>query len=96
MDAQEDTIARDLIIDVGPMGDTYLTHEHTLLRLGSREYLQPRVSVNGSYSSWQARGGTDTYQLAREEARRLGQRPVPNLTDARRRAMDEIIQGFRA
>lgn len=67
-----DTIAADLIREVGPRGESYLTQEHTLARLRSDEYLVPDLAVRGPLAAWQAAGGRDTVQLARERAAKLG------------------------
>jgi trimethylamine--corrinoid protein Co-methyltransferase len=101
MSVTDDTVARELIEKVGPMGmgiggGTYLTQEHTLEHLRGAEYLVPRLSVNGALASWKERGGKDTYAMARDAVRRYrGATPPP--FDARRRAaMQEVIEGFGA
>ena len=90
----EDTVARDLIKQIGPRGDTYLTTDHTLRWLRSAEYLTPRLSVSGPFASWQANGGKDTYALARENARALAGRNVAPLPAEKQRKLEEIISTF--
>jgi trimethylamine--corrinoid protein Co-methyltransferase len=63
----KETIAKDLIVEIGPQGQTYLTTDHTLKWLYSDEYLAPRLSAREQYGSWQAKGAKDIYQLAREK-----------------------------
>jgi trimethylamine--corrinoid protein Co-methyltransferase len=68
VEVTKDTIAADLIKDVGPQGESYLTQEHTLERLRSREYFVPDLAVRGPYASWQAAGSRDTAALAKARA----------------------------
>jgi trimethylamine---corrinoid protein Co-methyltransferase len=90
----EETIARELIEAIGPQGPTYLTTDHTLHWLRSDEYHLPGVAVRGPFASWRAAGAPDTTTLAREQARQHAAQPVPELDDARRRQIAEIIAGF--
>jgi trimethylamine--corrinoid protein Co-methyltransferase len=106
LEVSPETVAAGLIRERGPQGETYLTAEHTLRRLRSGEYLKPRLSVSGPFATWQEQGARDTYQLARERggegaggaggsagAQAAGS--VPPLEAGRRKALDEIIAGFR-
>jgi trimethylamine--corrinoid protein Co-methyltransferase len=88
------TIAADLIKARGPQGETYMTAEHTLDRLRSREFVAPRLAVSGLYTSWIARGGKDVYQAARDRVREMRSLSAPAFEAARRAAMDEIVTGF--
>jgi trimethylamine--corrinoid protein Co-methyltransferase len=65
------TIAADLIREVGPRGESYLTQDHTLKRLRSAEYLVPDLAVRGPLASWQAAGAHDTAAMARSLAKKL-------------------------
>jgi trimethylamine--corrinoid protein Co-methyltransferase len=89
-----ETIAADLIKQIGPRGEGYLTSEHTLHWLRSAEYLKPRLSVRVNRATWEAQGQKDTYQLAREKVRQLAKKaskPLPVQTQAK---LDEIIASF--
>ena len=89
-----DTIALDLIKEVGPHGETYLTKKHTLRWLRSDEYLTPRVSVRGPRASWELTGSKDTYQLARDKVRHYAEKPVEKrLPPAKVAHLTEIIEG---
>jgi trimethylamine---corrinoid protein Co-methyltransferase len=88
-----DTLATDLIKQIGPRGDYMLT-EHTLSRLRGGEFLRPRVSVRTSRASWEAAGCKDTYQMARDEVRRLSKTAGSPLDPIRAAKLDEIIQGL--
>jgi len=65
------TIAADLIREVGPQGESYLTQDHTLKRLRSDEYLVPDLAVRGPLASWQAAGAPDTTARARSLAKKM-------------------------
>lgn len=67
----KNTIAADLIRQVGPQGESYLTQDHTLKRLRSDEYLVPDLAVRGPLASWQAAGARDTTAMAKSLAKRL-------------------------
>jgi trimethylamine--corrinoid protein Co-methyltransferase len=89
-----DTIAQDLIEQIGPQGPTYLTTDHTLKWLRSDEYHVPSVTVRGPFASWQAAGAPDTTALARAQARELAARPVPELAAERQGHLADIIAEF--
>jgi trimethylamine--corrinoid protein Co-methyltransferase len=94
MTVNSETIAAELIEQIGPHGTGYLTAEHTLRWLRSAEYIEPRLSVRGSRSTWEAQGAKDTYQLSREKVRslaRLQPQPLPPHTQAK---LDDIIASF--
>jgi trimethylamine--corrinoid protein Co-methyltransferase len=91
----EETIAADLIKQVGPRGETYLTLDHTLRRLRSPEYVTPRVSFRGARAVWEAKGAKDCYRIAQEQVKRYAQCPPPALPAEVRGKLAEIIQSFR-
>jgi glycine betaine---corrinoid protein Co-methyltransferase len=68
-----ETIAQDLIAQIGPGGTGYLTADHTLRHLRTDEYILSRVSVRGPRAVWEAAGSPDTYALAREKVRAYAQ-----------------------
>lgn len=94
IEVNRDTIAKDLIRGIGPQGEGYLTAEHTLQRLRSKEYLMPRVSVRGPRGVWEAEGCQDTYQLAREKTREYAKFEPVSLSPNRLERLYEIIEGF--
>jgi len=96
IEVAKDTIAADLIKQIGPRGETYLTTEHTLSRLRSEEYVRARLAVRGPRAVWEAQGAKDTYQLAREKARQYGERPASALPEGIRANLAEIIASFEA
>ena len=91
----EAAIAKDLIHEVGPHGQGYLTAMHTLERLHGDEYLEPRVSVRGPKAVWDAAGAKDTYALARDKVREYAARPPSAALDAKRSAaVAEVLEGM--
>ena len=94
IEVTKDTIAADLIKQIGPRGETYLTVEHTLSRLRSGEYVRPRLAVRGPRAAWEAQGAKDTYQLAREKVKQYGARPAWPLPEGIRAKLAEIIASF--
>jgi trimethylamine---corrinoid protein Co-methyltransferase len=94
MEVNAETIAADLIQQIGPHGQGYLTAEHTLRWLRSAEYIQPRLSIRGNRANWEAQGAKDTYQLAREKVRKLAQQPPKPLPPTVQARLDEIIAAF--
>ena len=92
--ATPETIAADLIKEIGPQGETYMMTDHTFEWLRSNEYLMPRVSVRGSYASWQASGGKDSTGLAKEKARELAANSSSPISSERAARIAEIVARF--
>ena len=78
-----ETIAVDLIKQVGPQGEPYLTQEHTLERLRSDEYFMTDLAVRGPFAAWSAAGRHDTTALARSRAEAMGENAL-SVLDSRR------------
>lgn len=91
VEVTKDTIAAELIKEIGPRGDTYLTTDHTVSRLRSEEYVRPRLAVRGPRAVWEGQGAKDTYQLAREKARQYGKHSGVALPEGTRAKLAEII-----
>lgn len=88
----DDTIAADVIKEIGPHGEGYLTAMHTLEWMHGDEYMMPALSVRGPKAVWDAAGAKDTYAMAREQVRAFAQRPADApLDDARRARLGEVI-----
>jgi len=90
----KDTIASDLIKQIGPQGGTYLITEHTMKWLYSDEYIKPRLSVRGAYALWEQNGAKDTYQLAREKIGKYAEFEPPQLPPDMATKLDEIVSSF--
>jgi trimethylamine--corrinoid protein Co-methyltransferase len=92
IDVGPDAIAKDLIASVGPLGESYLTQEHTMSRLRSNEYYTPMLAVRGPLAAWKAAGGKDVVQLAKEKAAALGAAVMTPLTPARQASLEECLK----
>ncbi|MFH1006186.1 MAG: trimethylamine methyltransferase family protein [Candidatus Latescibacterota bacterium] len=90
----DDTIAQDLIEEIGPQGEGYLTSDHTMRWLRSKEYLMPRVSVRGPRGVWAAEGSKDTYQQARQKTKEYAKLEAPSFSPERRAQLREIVAQF--
>ena len=90
----KDTIAVDLIKQIGPQGGTYLITDHTMKWLYSDEYIKPRLSVRGAYALWEQNGAKDTYQLAREKVGKYAESEPPQLPPDMVAKLDEIVSSF--
>jgi len=90
----EETIAKNLVKEIGPVGGTYLIQEHTLRWLRSDEYYQTEVSVNGPRAAWEAAGGKDSYELTREKTRGYAQLEAEYFSPQKAARLEEIISSF--
>jgi trimethylamine--corrinoid protein Co-methyltransferase len=94
IEVNADTIAQDLVKEIGPRGTGYLTAGHTLEWLRGREYYVPRLAVRGPRAIWESQGAPDTYARAREEAEKLGANISGALDETRRARLQEVLEGF--
>lgn len=90
----KDTIAADLIRQIGPRGETYLTTEHTLKWLRTDEYVKTILSVSGPRAVWEAQGSKDTYRIAGDEVRQHSQSKVATISYHAKSRIDEILRSF--
>ena len=90
-----DTIAVDLIREIGPHGSGYLTADHTLQWLRSDEYLIPRIAVRGPRATWEAAGAPDSYALARQQVAAFRSVPGAPLDGQRTKALHEFVSRFQ-
>ena len=89
----EATIAKDLIMELGPHNPAYLTALHTLERLRSDEYIDSRVSVRQPRAVWEASGAKDSYQVARDQVLAHAERAAAAPLDRERLArVDGILR----
>jgi len=65
----KDTIAFDVIKEVGP-GGNYLMHNHTLKNFRKVRWF-PKLTNREKWANWQAKGAKDMRQGANEEATRI-------------------------
>ncbi len=86
-----DSIAANLIKQIGPQGETYLTQSHTLERLRSDEYFIPALAVRGPLASWQATGSHDTTMMAQTRAAALAGNNPAKLDRHRAEQLNECL-----
>jgi trimethylamine--corrinoid protein Co-methyltransferase len=88
----EETLAIDLIKEVGPIPGNYLRTEHTR-QLWREEYIIPTVGVREDYDAWVRAGSKGVVQRATEEAKRiLSSHTVKPLPAAADREIERILQ----
>ena len=93
LDVNEETLALDLIDQIGPHGD-FLGSDHT--RKHYREDWYPKLFDRRSYEEWHAAGAKTLRTRARERALKLLEthKPEPLAADVQRR-LDEIVEQAR-
>ncbi|MFQ3548456.1 MAG: trimethylamine methyltransferase family protein [Armatimonadota bacterium] len=94
VEVDETTIAADLIKEIGPQGEGYLTAEHTMERLRSDEFHVPRVAVRGPFAAWKASGGLDSYMIAQNIMRDIKNQPANLPDDETIKKMNDLISAF--
>lgn len=91
MEINEETLALDLIHQVGP-DNYFLETEHTLKHV--REDWIPTLFDHHDYSSWAAEGETTLQQRARDKINRiLESRPAHQLSPPLEQQLKEIVDG---
>jgi trimethylamine--corrinoid protein Co-methyltransferase len=94
MNVSAETIASDLIKQVGPQGPTYLTTDHTMKWLYSDEYVTPNLAVRGPKATWDAQGSKDTYEIAKLKVRQYKQNQSLLDNDELKSRLKDIILNF--
>ena len=90
----KETIAADLIKEIGPHGKTYLDTDHTMDWLYSDEYVKVPLAVRGPKASWDMQGGKDTYQMANDKVKEYDSLQAKTLPAEVQAELDEIINSF--
>lgn len=93
LEVNEETLALDLIDEVGPHGD-FVTTDHTLRHF--REDWYPELFDRRKHDAWKAAGGKTLRERAREKALHILEthRPEPLPADVQRK-VDEIVAQAR-
>jgi trimethylamine--corrinoid protein Co-methyltransferase len=85
----EDTLAFDLIKDVGP-GGNFVSARHTRKHMRTEHY-QPTLSDRKHLEEWRAQGNRDTFSRARDHVEQILAAPGYRLPDeVRQRILKEI------
>jgi len=69
-EVSDETLAIEVIKELGPANSQYLTHEHTLRHL-RRVFWPARLTNRLKWDAWMAAGGKDMRERARERARQI-------------------------
>ena len=89
IDVSDDTLAFDLIKEVGP-GGNFVTAKHTRHYMRSEHY-QPLLSDRDSRVDWEAKGSKITWERAAEQVKQLLAEDSYSLpADIRTRVLSEI------
>jgi trimethylamine--corrinoid protein Co-methyltransferase len=86
----DETLAVDVIHEIG-IGKNFLSHDNTFKHMRSQS--QPKLIDRRTREDWEARGRTDLYQRALEEARYIleNHKPQP-LSEDVRASMRSIVE----
>ena len=89
----DDTMAVDLVKQAHQIKD-FLHQKHTVKYM--REQSRPKLIDRRTRGAWQAKGGKDLTQVAREEARRIIKTHQPEpLSDDAKKTLRDIVQTAR-
>jgi trimethylamine--corrinoid protein Co-methyltransferase len=92
MRVTDETLAIDLMDEVGPVPGNYLKTHHTR-RLWKEEQFLPRLSDRLSFESWAQQGSRDVAARARDLAKEIiATHEVPPLPDEQDRELTSIVQ----
>ena len=93
IDVTDDTMAVDIVKQAHQIKD-FLHQKHTIKYM--REQSRPKLIDRQTRGAWQAKGGKDLTQAAREEARRIirTHQPLP-LSDGVKKTLQEIVKSAR-
>jgi len=95
VEVSDETLAIDLINEVGPIPGNYLNTAHT--RKWWKEHFVPKVADRESYPEWIKKGKKDALTLAKERLEEIlaTHKPKP-LTPEEDKAIDEILEEARS
>jgi trimethylamine--corrinoid protein Co-methyltransferase len=88
----DETLAMNLIQDVGPLPGNFLKTHHTRTQWKSEQFV-PRLADRLNYESWAQQGSKDVVVKAAESAKEIMRtHQVPPLTEEQDRELDWILQ----
>jgi trimethylamine--corrinoid protein Co-methyltransferase len=94
VEVSEETIAKDVIAEVGPRGD-YLATDHTLDHLRTGEHIEPTVITGMNYENWKNAGAKNCTELASEQVITLLQNTNSgSITVEKSQKLDSILLEF--
>ncbi len=90
IDVNDDTMAVDIIKQAHEIKD-FLHQKHTIKYM--REQSKPRIMDRNTRGTWEAKGGKDLTQVAKEEVRRILKTHQPEpLSDDVKKTLREIVE----
>jgi len=94
-EVNEETLAIDLIEEVGPIPGHYLSKAHTR-KLWKEEFFMPKAADKSTLSEWLKTGKKDCIDYAKERMQELlaTHKPIP-LTDIQENAIEDILKEER-
>jgi trimethylamine---corrinoid protein Co-methyltransferase len=96
IEVNDESIAFDVIREMGPAKGEYFLHEHTVRHMREVTW-SPRLTNRDKWDAWQARGGKDMRGRARDEAcRRLAAERRPHLAPDAVAEIERIAQAAQA
>jgi trimethylamine--corrinoid protein Co-methyltransferase len=96
VEVNDETLAIDLINEVGPLPGHYLNKEHTR-KWWRKEHFVPRVADRESYPEWREKGKKNALALAKERVEEIlaTHKPKP-LTPEQDKTIDDILKEARS
>ena len=94
VEVSDESLALDVMRDIGPGGSTFLAHEHTFRHF--LEHWRPSLVPRQKYEAWDAGGRKTTFDYTKERIREIlaTHEPKP-LPQAAKKKIDEIIARAR-
>ena len=90
IDVTDESLARELICQVGPGGD-FLQTKHTRRWFKQEQYMPSPVLDRMDRASWESKGRVGILDRAKERLEMIRQQPVKSLDDARQNALDQAL-----
>lgn len=87
----KDTLAQDLIYEVGPGGD-FMQTKHTRKWFKKEQYLASPVVDRKDRATWEANGKVEIFDRAKAEVEKIKAQPARVLDEKRSKALDDAIQ----
>jgi trimethylamine--corrinoid protein Co-methyltransferase len=95
-EVNDETMALDLIEEVGQVPGTFLNKTHTRLNW-KKEYYVPQTADRLSYQEWEQQGKKSTIDLAQERMEEIIDTHTPDaITPAQQKDIDRILEDARA
>jgi len=95
IEATDEDIAYDVIRELGPANGMYLAHEHTVRNLRRVSWF-PKLTNRDKWDAWQAKGGKDMRERAREAAVNVLSAPArPRLEAGKAAELQRMAAAFQ-